>query len=316
MPFVRDQASLLVTFAGVILILSLASAGYQALKWWRPWPNLVKVGARIRLSWMLALVFLLAVFYGVTILLVYVALLSFLALKEFLSITPTRRSDRRVLFFAYLAIPLQFWLVWLGWYELFVIFIPIWVFLVLPTLMVSVGETEGFLRAAATLGWGMMTTVFSLGYLAYLLVLPPPGQPAVAGIALFLFLVVVTQLSDISQFLLGKLFNQPILRLKVTTTRTWASLLGGIPATALISWLAGPLLTPLTGPEAAGVGAVIAVGGFVGYITTAAIKGDLRLKDRGTMTPGQGGVLNRIDTLMYSAPLFFYLILYLHYWPR
>ena len=56
MPFVRDQASLLVTFAGVILILSLASAGYQALKWWRPWPNLAKVGARIRLSWMLALV--------------------------------------------------------------------------------------------------------------------------------------------------------------------------------------------------------------------------------------------------------------------
>jgi len=313
MPFVRDQASLLITFSGVLLILSLATAGFLALRQWRPQPNLAKVGDRIRLTWTLAFVFLLAIFFGPTILILYIAFLSFLALKEFLSITPTRRSDRRVLFFAYLAISLQFFLVWLRWYQLFVIFIPIWIFLVLPTLMVWTGDTAGFLRAVATLGWGIMTTVFSLGYLAYLLVLPPPDHPAVEGIGLFLFLVVITQLSDISQFLLGKLFNQPWLRLKVTTTRTWASLLGGVPATALISWLAGPLLTPLSGLEAIGVGAVIAVGGFVGYITTAAIKSDLKLKDRGTMTPGQGGVLNRIDTLMYSAPLFFYLVLYLHY---
>jgi phosphatidate cytidylyltransferase len=96
---------------------------------------------------------------------------SFLALKEFLSLIPTRRADRRVLFWAYLAIPLQFYWVYSEWYGMFIVFIPVYMFLLLPLRMISIGETEGFLRAAGTLHWGPMTTVFCLSHAAFLLIL-------------------------------------------------------------------------------------------------------------------------------------------------
>jgi phosphatidate cytidylyltransferase len=83
--------------------------------------------------------------------------------------------------------------------------------------------------------------------------------------------------------------------------------------TGLMSWLAAPLLTPLNTTQAIAVGIIIALASFIGYITLAAIKADLQLKDRGTMTPGQGGILNRVDTLIYTAPIFFHVIYYLYY---
>jgi phosphatidate cytidylyltransferase len=123
----------------------------------------------------------------------------------------------------------------------------------------------------------------------------------------------LTQLNDVVQFVFGKIFTYREISLKVSTTRTWASLIGGMLVTALLAWLVGPLLTPLSDNEAIVTGLLIALSGFVGYITLAALKSDLRFKDRGTMTPGRGGVLNRIDSLIYAAPLFFHLIAYWHY---
>jgi phosphatidate cytidylyltransferase len=179
--------------------------------------------------------------------------------------------------------------------------------------MVSVGETQGFLRASSTLAWGLVITVFSLGHLAYLLILPALDNSVTGGAGLFLFLMILTQLNDVAQFLFGRLWRHEKLLLKVTTTRTWVSLLGGMAATGLISWLAAPLLTPFTEAESIAVGLIIALAGFIGYIVMSAIKGDLKLKDRGTMTPGRGGILNRIDTLIYTAPVFFHLVFYLYY---
>jgi phosphatidate cytidylyltransferase len=257
--------------------------------------------------------FLLGALFSRNYLLFSIAFISFLALKEFLSITPTRRADRRVLFFAYLAIPIQFYFIWNKLYDAFILFIPIYLFFFLALLMVVIGETRGFLKAYSSLNLGLMLTVFSPGHLAYLLVLPSEGNPVGGGLGLFLFLVILTQLSDVAQFLFGRLFNQPKLRLKVSLTRTWASLIGSIASTALLAWLAAPLLTPLTEAQAIATGAVIAFGSFIGYLTMSVIKSDLHLKDRGVMTPGQGGVLNRIDSLIYTAPLFFHIVVYLHF---
>jgi phosphatidate cytidylyltransferase len=179
--------------------------------------------------------------------------------------------------------------------------------------MVVMSETEGFLRASSTLTWGIITTVFSLGHLAYLLRLPTGEQAQAEGFSLFLYLIILTQLNDVAQFVFGKIFAYREISLKVSTTRTWASLIGGMLVTALLAWLVGPLLTPLSDNEAIVTGLLIALSGFSGYITLAALKSDLRFKDRGTMTPGRGGVLNRIDSLIYAAPLFFHLIAYWHY---
>jgi phosphatidate cytidylyltransferase len=158
-----------------------------------------------------------------------------------------------------------------------------------------------------------MTTVYSLGHLAYLLVLPAADQPTVGGSGLFLFLVGLAQLSYVVQFGFGKLLPRPNLRLPVSTTRNWASLVGSVLVITPIAWLIAPWLTPLTSGQAVTLGVLIALGAFVGYIILSAIKSDLQLKDRGEMTPGRGGVLNRIDAFVYSAPLFYYLVLQWHY---
>lgn len=312
MEALAAQPNLSLALIASIVILGVATGGYLFLAWRGVTPTLRKVGSLLQFLWTLTAVFLAALFYGRFILILYLAFISFLALKEYLSITPTRRADRRVLFFAYLGITIQLIFTGLGWYYAFIGFVPIYTLFFLPGLMVIVGETRGFLRALATLSWGMMLTVYSLGHLAYLLMLPDTVNPGPGGFGLFLFLVILTQLDDVAQFVFGKRFNQPRLRLKVTTTRTWASLIGGAGFTGLLAWSTAPLLTPFTPLQALMVGVIISASSFVGYITLSAIKMDLQLKDRGTMTPGHGGVLNRIDTLIFTAPLFFHLVLLLH----
>lgn len=317
----QSHSDLILVLRSVIAILAVFSAAHALRLWLNPSPNLHKIGSRIRFLWGMTIVFLLAVCYSDKILLLYLWLLAFLALKEFLSITPTRRVDRRVLFFAYLSIPIQFILIWLDWYQVFIIFIPVHIFLILPIIMVLAGETDGFLRAWSTLGWGILTTVFTLGFLAYLALLPPlegvgsntTGRTTGDGLSLFLFLVGLAQINYAVQYYFGKRVDDPKLSLKVSQTRNWASLIGSMIITAPLAWILAPLLTPFGPWEAIGIGTIISAGAFVGYVILSAIKADLQLADRGTMEPGRGGVLNRIDTFVYAAPVFFYIVSRFHY---
>lgn len=317
LQLLQNQPGLPLVTNSILAALAATTLGYWLLLWFRPSPSLVKIGSRIAFLWVVTVVFLLAILYSVKILVLYIWFIAFLALKEFFSMTPTRRADRRVLFCAYLSLPIQFILILLERRTAFIMFVPIHVFLILPMVMVMIGEPHGFLRAWSTIGWAIVTTVYSLGYLAYLLVLPvdtvSPSSVAAAGPGLFLFLVALAQLSHAVQFGLGKLFPDPRFRLKVTKTRNWVSLLGSLLIIPPLAWLLAPPLTPLGSGEALVMGAIIAVGAFIGYTILSAIKTDLQIKDRGTMTPGHGGVLNRIDTLIYTAPLFFYLVMAWHY---
>lgn len=302
-----------VAASAAILILGLANIGYLLLVRYRPEQNLPKIGSRIRFLWILLGVYLLALVTTPSVLVWYIALLAYLALKEFLSMTPTRQADRHVLFWAYTGNTIQFFFIWMGWYEAFISFIPLYVLLFLPLMMVIYGETRGFLKALGTLNWGVLITVYSLGHLAYLLVLPSQVNPIAGGLGLFLFLTLIAQLNHIGQYLFGKLFDHPKLRLKVSKSRNWGSLIGTLILTPILSWLIAPQLTPFDDLVSLSIGLIIALGGFVGYITMSAVKSDLQLADRGTMTPGHGGVLNRIEMLIISAPIFFHLVSYL-YW--
>jgi len=126
--------------------------------------------------------------------------LSFMALKEFLSIVPTRHADRRVIFWAYLAIPMQYYWVYIGWYGMFIVFVPVYLFLFLPMRMVLIGETVGFIKSVALLHWAVMLTVFCLSHVAYLLTLEPLNADA-GSIGLVLFLLFSTQFNDICQYI-------------------------------------------------------------------------------------------------------------------
>ena len=316
LQLLQNQPGLPMVTNGVLASLAVITLGYWLLLWFRPSQSLAKIGSRIAFLWVVMSVFLLAILYSVKILVLYIWFIAFLALKEFFSMTPTRRVDRRVLFCAYLSLPIQFILILLERRTAFSMFAPIHVFLILPMVMVMIGEARGFLRAWSTMGWAIISTVYSLGHLAYLLVLPGVGASTMpetaAGPGLFLFLVVLAQLSHAVQFVFGKLFPAPRFSLKVSKTRNWASLLGSLLLIPPLAWFLAPPITPFTPVEALVMGVIIAASAFVGYIILSAIKTDLQIKDRGTMTPGHGGVLNRIDTLIYTAPLFFYLVLAWH----
>lgn len=308
----HNQPGLAMITNGVIAILMLVTAGYWGLRWRISTPALLKIGARLGFVWSMTFWFVLAILFSNKILILYLWFIAFLALKEFFSITPTRRADRRILFAAYLSLPIQFILILLGWHQMFVIFLPLYVFLGLPLIMVMMGETRGFLKAWSIMGWGMITTVYTLGFLADLLVLPVTAKSTGGGGGLFLFLVGLAQLSYVAQFAFGRLWPDPRFSLKVSLTRNGVGLVGSLLVTMFVAWWVAPWLTPFTPSEAVALGALIALGAFAGYIILAAIKSDLQLKDRGEMAPGRGGVLNRIDAFVYTAPLFYYLLTQWH----
>jgi phosphatidate cytidylyltransferase len=309
----------LTALGGVFAILVVATLVLALLGRLGPGLQLTEVRLRVRTWWVMAGVFALALVFDRTVSLVFFALLSFLALKEYLSLIPTRRADREVLFWAYLAIPIQYLWIGMEWYGMFIIWIPVYMFLFLPMRMVLLGEMGGFLRAAGTLHWGLMTMVFSISHVAFLLVLgapkaaAPAAAPPLGGPALVLYLVFLTQFNDVAQFLFGKAFGRHKVVPKVSPNKTWEGLLGGVATTVVLAVVLAPWLTPLLRHEAMAAGVMIGLGGFLGDIIISALKRDLGIKDSGSLLPGHGGILDRIDSLTYTAPLFFHYVFYLHF---
>lgn len=299
--------------AGIFGLLLLASGVVFGLRRAHPDRDYGELSARVNSWWVMAGVFAGAMALSRTLSLVFLGFVSFLALKEYLSLIPTRRADRRVLFWAYLAIPVQYYWVAIGWYGMFIIFIPVYLFLLLPLRMVVIGETAGFLRAAGSLQWGLMLTVFNLSHMAFLLALPAERNPAGGGAGLVLFLMFLTQFNDVAQYVWGKTLGRHKIIPKVSPKKTWEGFLGGVATTTLAAWLLAPHLTPLAGWEAPVAGLLIGLAGFVGDVNISALKRDLGIKDSGSLIPGHGGILDRVDSLTFTAPLFFHFLYYLHY---
>jgi len=307
----RIHPSLMMGLVGIFALLVVASLIVWLIRRAKPGLDLGDVPARIRSWWLMVAIFTIAMVLDRRVSLAFFAFVSFLALKEYLSLIPTRRADRSVLLWAYLAIPVQYLWIGLEWYGMFIIWIPVYTYLFLPMRMVLIGTTEGFLRAAGTLHWGMMTTVFSVSHVAFLLVLPPEVNPHGGGPALVLYLVFLTQFNDVAQFLWGKSLGRHKVVPTVSPGKTVEGLLGGLGTTVFLAVLLAPYLTPFTRGWAAIAGVVIGLGGFIGDVVISALKRDLGVKDSGTLLPGHGGILDRIDSLTYTAPLFFHLVYYL-----
>lgn len=299
--------------AGILAILVAASLIVLVLRRLRPAKDYGELVARVQSWWVMFFIFTLAIAVSTTVSIVFFAIVSFLALKEYLSLIPTRRADRSVLFWAYLTIPIQYYWVAEAWYGMFIIFVPVYAFLFLPMRMVLIGETQNFLRAAGTIHWGLMLMVFSLSHLAFLLALPPEVNPAAGGAGLVLYLVFLTQFNDVAQYTWGKMLGRHKVVPKVSPKKTVEGFVGGVATTTVLGWLLAPWLTPLSSVEGVTAGLLIGVAGFIGDVNISALKRDLGVKDSGQLIPGHGGILDRVDSLTYAAPLFFHYVKYLHY---
>lgn len=237
------------------------------------------------------------------------ALLSFLALREFLSLTPTRPGDRLVLFTAFfVAVPLQYGLVAMNWYGLFSILLPVYGFFVFSAMATFAQDTKHFLERNAKLQWAVMVCVYGVSHAPALLFLDIPGYDSRSG-ALLLFFLLVVQLSDVLQYVCGKLFGRHKVAPILSPNKTVEGLVGG---GALASLIGASLyqFTPFSFWGALALSIVVVGTGFFGGLILSAVKRSLGAKDWGASIPGHGGMLDRLDSVAFAAPIFFHLTRY------
>jgi len=310
MPSIPKNSLLAMCIVVAILIFATCIQLYLSRK--HPNKDHTELKQRIISWWWMIGILFFVLILSQKLAIVFFAFLSFLALKEFLSIVPTRQADRRVIAWAYLSIPFQFFWIAQAWYGVFIIFIPVYVFLFLPVRMVLIGDTKGFIKSAGTIHWSIMLTVFCLSHISYLLVLPVKNNAA-GAIGSVLFLLLMTQLNDVCQYVWGKLLGRHKILPKVSPNKTWEGFFGGLITMTLCATILAPALTPLNYTQGLFAAVLIGLSGFFGDVVISSVKRDLQIKDSGNLIPGHGGLLDRLDSIIYTAPLFFHYLYYLHY---
>lgn len=300
-------------FAGIAGVLVVASTVAALLKWrvahGQPHSVIDNLVSRINAWWVMVIAIGLAFIFGKRGVHVLFFLISFYALREFLSLAYTRRSDHNAMAAAFfIALPVQYFLIWIEWYGLYSIFIPVYAFLILPILSALAADTKRFLERTAKVQWGLMICVYCISHVPALLTLNIPGYEG-RHLLLIAFLVLVVQGSDVLQYIWGKLAGKRKVAPELSPSKTWEGLIGGVlSATALgaaLSWI-----TPFNPWQAALIAFTICVMGFFGGLVMSAIKRDRGVKDWGTMIEGHGGMLDRLDSVIFAAPIFFHVIRY------
>ena len=305
---VTDRETLYL-FGGVLGILVVATIAGQLIKLRVRNAVVDNLNARIRAWWTMSAVFAVSLATGGIGSVILFAILSFFALREFITLTPTRPADHSALFWVFFIItPLQYYLVAVKWYGFFAILIPVYAFLFVPIRTAIGGDVEGFLERTAKIHWGLMVCVYCVSHAPALLMLELRGYEG-QNAKLLLYLILVVQASDVLQYVWGKLLGKRRIAPTVSPNKTWEGFLGGIAcATALgaaLWWL-----TPYSPLQAAGMSLLITLLGFAGGLTMSAIKRDRGVKDYGELIPGHGGILDRIDSICFAAPVLFHLTRY------
>jgi phosphatidate cytidylyltransferase len=267
------------------------------------------LNARIRAWWKMCAIFAAAVVLGRIGALILFGIISFLAMREYMTLVPTRRGDHRTLFWSFFVImPLQYYLVGMQWYILFAVMIPVLACVFIPPSIAIAGDTEQFLERASKIQFGIMVCVYSLSHAPALLQLKIPSYEG-HDARLLLYLVVVDQMSNVLQYGWDTLIGKHKIAWRVSPNKTWEGFAGGVlSATALGTalWWA----TPFTPLQSAGISLMICILGFNGNLVMSAIKRDIGIKDFGIVIERHGGILDRIDSLCFAAPIFFHLVRY------
>ncbi|MDU8943928.1 phosphatidate cytidylyltransferase [Ovoidimarina sediminis] len=307
----RSDFMILLGGIGAILIVASLIGQTLALRAGPEGPGkgIQNLNARIAAWWAMVALLAVAFLAGRTGVIILFAFCSFAALREFVTLTARRSADHWAIATAFFAIlPAQYYLIWIDWYGLYSVFIPVYAFLLLPVIAVLEGDTQKFLVRISGLQWALMITVYCASYVPALLSLEVDGYEGRA-ILLIAFLVVVVQLSDVFQYTWGKLIGRHRIAPSLSPSKTWEGLIGGVVSATAVGaalwWI-----TPFTPLQAAVLAFAITIAGFFGGLVMSAIKRDRGVKDWGHLIAGHGGFIDRLDSVMFSAPLFFHLTRY------
>jgi phosphatidate cytidylyltransferase len=312
---------------GVLALLGLATGAGQLLKRQRDArldaAVIEQFNLRVRAWWLMCSVLAAAFLLGETATVILFFLLSFWALREFITLTPTRAADHRSLFFVFVAFtPMQYILVGMDKYGLYSVVIPVYAFLFIPASIALAGDYKRYLERCAKIQAGLMICVYCLSYAPALLNLHiAPVQPAAAqqtsggepqanqqadqNARLLFFLILVVTMGDAFQYAAEKLVGRHIIAPAISPNRTWEGYLASVGCSTLFG-AALYWATPFNPWQAAAMSLLITTMGFLGGLTMSAIKRDRGVQDYGTLVQGHGGVLDRIDSLCFAAPVFFH----------
>ena len=298
--------------SGLFGLLAFSSLIGGALAWVKgPTDVIENLNARIRGWWGMCLIMVASIVIGPIGSVVLFALMSLLALRECITLTPTHRGDHEALFWCFFIIlPLQYLWVGLEWYGLFTVFIPVYAFLFVPARIAIAGDTRNFLGRTAKIQWSLMIAVYCVSHAPALLMLDIPGfEDSNNNILLLLFLVIVVQMSDVLQYVFGKLWGKRPIVPKLSPNKTVEGFVGGILSASLVGaalfWI-----TPFNVWQAFLISLLITLLGFAGGLCMSAVKRDRGVKDFGAFIEGHGGMMDRIDSLCFAAPVFFHVVRY------
>ncbi|PPA68462.1 phosphatidate cytidylyltransferase [Jeotgalibacillus proteolyticus] len=269
---------------------------------------------RTRMWWGMAIIFFLSIAFHPNVSLLSLMILCFLALKEYFSMMDTRKQDRRIFIWAYLSIPLNFYWIYIGWYGMFIVFIPIYVFLFLPLARIFKGGSIGFLKSVSVTQWGVMLMVFGISHLALFAKMPEITRhdvdlAAQYGALMVLYLVSLTQANDVIHYLVSKKFGKKKVLPLANPNLTWEGFAVGVAGTIILSVLIAPYITPMSVGFSMVSGLIIGVAGFFGTVVISVLKRNFFFRERSESMP-ESKFINKIDSLTYTAPVFFHLVYY------
>jgi phosphatidate cytidylyltransferase len=305
----HEEFLILSVLVGALAVASLVALILRRRAGPQPNPVLDNLSARVKAWWIMIILLGAAFLAGRLTVILLFALVSFAALREFITLTPTQRADHVALLISFfIVLPMQYWLIWVNWYGLFAILIPVYAFLVLPITAVVFGDPKNFLERTAETQWGLMISVYCISHVPALLTLEIPGYGG-RNTLLVVFLLIVVQSSDVLQYVWGKLLGRHKIVPDVSPSKTVEGFIGGVVgATALGAALRQ--ITPFHTWQAASMALIVTMMGFLGGLVMSAIKRDRGVKDWGHLIEGHGGMLDRLDSVAFSAPIFFHLTRY------
>ena len=265
--------------------------------------------------WVLTIVLTIALLLDRVGILALLAVAGFLSLWEFLKILSWKQVGKATAWVVFALATIYYALLLYGYAEQLRDIAPFAIVLVLGSFRACLGLVEDFIRITAATIWGVLLFIYCLSHAYFLLVLPGVPEPWVGNLGWFLYLVLLTETNDIAQALIGRKFGRTKIAPVTSPNKSLEGLMGGMIVTVVLAVVLAPWLTSLTqGSWGTGVilsglsGALIAIFGFLGDINKSGMKRDVGVKDSGTLIPGQGGMMDRIDSLTFSAPVFYYFV--------
>jgi phosphatidate cytidylyltransferase len=274
----------------------------------------------LKVWWILALLWSTAAMFGQIGAAVLLATASFLALREYLRLLGTKEQIGNAVIAGMLVCGVcHYALIVGGASEVAKWFLPIVALISFSAIRATLGNCEGYIRITGGLYWGAMLMIYALSYSLFLFDIDAETEPVVGPAGWFLYLVLLTEMNDIMQAIVGRKFGKQKITPQVSPHKSLEGLVGGLVSTAILAIVLAPWLTTMmVGREpwlgillSGSAGLLISIVGFLGDLNMSAIKRDAGVKDGSSLLPGMGGVIDRIDSLSFTGPAFYYWVILL-----